>query len=50
MMEDGKIAAGNLLKVYPDFAVNKYLENIAYRDPEVVMMMKERLLSVGLPE
>jgi tetratricopeptide (TPR) repeat protein len=50
LMKEGQIAASNVLKVYPNFAVKKYLDNITYRDPKVVITMKELLLRVGLPE
>lgn len=50
MMDKGKTSAYEVLRISPEFSVNRFIENIVYRDPEEVMKIKESLLSVGLPE
>lgn len=50
LLGEGRASASEVMRVCPDFSVEKFISNIAYRDPDETEKMKASLLAVGLPD
>ena len=49
MMDRAVSSTSEILRIYPDFSVDKFISKISYRDPNEITRLKEGLLRVGLP-
>jgi adenylate cyclase len=49
-IEQARASAAEVLRINPDFLIDRYFSNIAYRDQAVIMRFAEGLRKAGLPE
>jgi adenylate cyclase len=49
-IEEAKKSAVEVIRVNPDFSINEYVGNLAYRDPAEIKRFAEGLRKAGLPE
>jgi adenylate cyclase len=49
-IEQARASVAEILRIHPDFSIDKYTSNIAYRDEKVMTRFAEVLKKAGLPE
>ena len=49
-IELAKASAKEVLRIYPKFSIERYLSNVAYRDPSILSDLQNAMLAAGLPE
>jgi adenylate cyclase len=49
-IEQARASSAEVLRINPEFSIDRYFSNIAYRDQAVIMRFAEELRKAGLPE